>query len=489
MQEQKNEQAARGASSSPSQVRGNDDEAAARRSGGYVLSGLSGRMLVLTIIFVMIAEVLIFVPSIARFRHTYLLQRLSEAHLATLTLLAMPDVKLPRRKESELLAQIGVRGIVLNRPQSRVLMLSEEMPPSVSASYDLRQGTPFTLIRDAFVALMHGDGRILRVIGQVDGAEDTVVEVIMDEQPLREAMITYAVNILGLSIVISLITAFFLYIAIRWLLIRPMQRLTSAMMAFRDDPLNARNLIEPSLRRDELGMAERELASMQRQVVSSLRQKSRLADLGAAVSKVNHDLRNILATAHLLSDRLTEAEDPMVRRVAPGLIQAIDRAIALCQRTLKYGKADEPTPVRSFFSLRDLVAEVGEAAGGGGQSGRQWFNQVHEGLLINADRDQLFRVLLNLGRNALEAVDGNGRVVVTAERSEDGVAIQVTDTGPGLPTEVREHLFEPFVGSSRQGGTGLGLAIAHDLVHSHGGSLSLVSSGAQGTVFRIWIPD
>src|SRR5262249_26060636 len=131
------------------------------------------------------------------------------------------------------------------------------------------------------------------------------VEIVIDESPLREAMLRFSVNILLLSLMISIITAALVYLSLHLLLVRPMRRITANMMAFRSDPENPARVIVASSRQDEVGIAERELAMMQRDLASMLQQKSRLAALGLAVSKINHDLRNLLASAQLFSEGLS----------------------------------------------------------------------------------------------------------------------------------------------------------------------------------------
>ena len=107
-------------------------------------------------------------------------------------------------------------------------------------------------------------------------------------------------------------------------------------------------------------------------------------------------------------------------------------------------------------------------------------------LIVEADRDQLYRVFLNLARNAVEA--GAHRLRFAAAREAATIAIEVADDGHGLPPKARENLFRPFFGSARPGGSGLGLAIARELVRAHGGELSLASSTGAGTVFRLTLP-
>lgn len=454
------------------------------------MRGLSARLLVLTAAFVMLSEVLIYVPSIARFRLTFLENRIAAAHLASLALKSAEDNLVSKSLEMELLANAMVRGIVLKRREARIMMLMEDMPPEVDAVYDLRGATALQLIADAFETLARGR-RILRVLGDFPDRSEGSIEVIVDEAQLQDAMIDYSTNIMKLSLVISLLTAGLVFLSLQMLLVAPMRRITASMVAFRKAPENATAMIADSSRSDEIGTAQRELRHMQDDLRAALAQRARLAALGQAVSKINHDLRNILATAQLVSDRLGDVQDPTVRQVAPRLMQSIDRAINLCSQSLSFGRADEAAPNPETVALRDLAEDAVAFAGLPSDGAIAWRNDVPSGLALMVDREQIFRVLMNLARNAIQAMapGGNGgRIAITAERSGTSVVIEFSDNGPGLPDQAREHLFEAFTGSARAGGTGLGLAIAKELVMAHGGDLSLLKSDGTGTVFRIELP-
>jgi len=292
-------------------------------------------------------------------------------------------------------------------------------------------------------------------------------------------------RIFQLSIILSLIAAALVYLSLQWLLVRPMRRITASMALFSHDPEDASRVIIPRGGRDEIGVAEKELAAMQETVRQALGQRARLAALGTAVTKINHDLRNILATARLVTDGLTTSAAPEVRRVAPRLIDAIDRAIALCGQTLDFSREGAPPFAPSRFKLRPLLNEIepGLALPDNGPSIEL---DAPAELTLKADRDQIYRVLLNLARNSVEA--GAHRLRVTATREDDAIAIEVADDGPGLAPRARENLFRPFAASGRPGGSGLGLAIARELMRLHGGDLVLVASTGTGTIFRITMP-
>ena len=448
--------------------------------------GLSARLLILTTAFVMLADVLIYAPSIARFRQSYLDERLAAAHLAILALDATPDQMVSADLERELLTHVGAHKVALRRPGQGKLMLMTAFSDTIDAAFDLRQGTFFSLIGDAAVALAGEDGRVLRIVGVSPKDPEVVVEVVLDEAPLRAEMLGFSKRILALSLVISLFTAALVYLSLHWLIVRPMRQITDSMTAFRDAPEDASRIIEPSARSDEIGVAQRELATMQDGLRAALQQKTRLAALGIAVTKINHDLKNILATALLVSDRLLGSEDPEVRRVTPTLMGAIDRAVSLCGQTLNFTR-EGPAPLDlTSFDLWALVDDVGRSlpSAAGGQGG--WDNRLEEGTEVRADREQLFRVLSNLGQNAMEA--GAKSVTISAQLDNQHIDILVEDDGPGLPPRARDRLFQPFAGSARPGGTGLGLAIARDLMRAHGGDIKLERSTGEGSCFRLSLP-
>jgi len=456
--------------------------------------GLSGKLLVLTILFVMIAEVLIYVPSVANFRVVWLKDRLATAYTAALVLDAAPNGVVSDALAKKILDSIGARAVAMKMGNSRRMLAVDDMPPTVAATYDMRTVYVFDAIVDAFTTMLNTKNDVMRVVGPAPmGGE--YIDLVMDEQPLRKAMLRYSADILFLSLVISGITAALVYLALHYMFVRPMRRVTANMIAFSADPENTDRVIVPSARNDEIGTAERELATMQTELASMLHQKSRLASLGLAVSKINHDLRNLLASAQLFSDRLAKIPDPGVQRFAPKLMHALERAIAFCQSTLSYGRVQEPPPERRKILLEPLVEEVHETLGLGPDAPIRWISAVERGLVVEADYDQLFRILLNLSRNAVGAMEsgetrdpGRDQIRITGRREGAVVVIEVSDTGPGFSEKARAHLFEAFQGSTRTGGTGLGLAIAAELVRAHGGEIRLVE-GTIGATLRLTIPD
>jgi signal transduction histidine kinase len=444
----------------------------------------------------MLAEVLIFVPSVANMRLRWLEDRLSTAAAAAIVIDGLQPVELPRSLQRETLMATGTRAIVLRKDGTSRLLATAEMPSSVDNQYDLTDVSLPVAIRDALDTLLFGGNRVIRVFGPVGNSEDGV-EVVLKDTRLRNAMISYSVNVFLVSILISLFTATLIFFAINRIMIRPIRRLTDSMQAYSDDPEDLGRVLVPDEGRDELAVAGRHLAAMQSQLQKTLKQQKNLAALGLAVSKINHDMRNILASAQLMSDRLVDVDDPMVKRFAPKLLRTIDRAVGYTTEVLSYGQATESAPRRRRLLLHDLTEEVRDILAIDPESGIEFIEQVSRDLEVDADSEQLFRVIHNLCRNAHQALitfgeaepDSTRRISVSAHRIGSVVSITVDDTGPGMPQKARENLFTAFRGSARSGGTGLGLAIARELVLAHGGTIALVEKPAAGTQFRIEIPD
>ncbi len=456
--------------------------------------GLSGKLLLLTIPLIMIAEILIYVPAIANFRMNRLNDRLAAANTAALVLDAAPSGLVPDSLARQILGSIGARAVAIKMGQQRRLLASAGLPQAIDHDVDMRSMTVWSAIVDSFETMLESGNETIRVIGPTPG-RGQFIEVVIDEAPLRLAMYRFSRNVLLVALVIAIMTAALVYLALHFLFVRPMRRLTASLVEFHENPESSARIIVPSHRGDEIGVAERELSDMQRDLVSMLHQKSRLAALGLAVSKINHDLRNLLASSQLLSDQLSSVPDPRVQRFAPKLMRSLERAIAFCQSTLSYGRAQEAAPDRRMMLIEPVVAEVRESAGLASDASITWISAIERGLTIDADPDQLFRVLLNLVRNAAQALEGRPRsdagsmqIRITGRREGAVAIVEVSDTGPGVPQKTRDHLFEAFQTSGRPGGSGLGLTIAAELVRAHGGEIHLVE-GTIGATFRIVIPD
>lgn len=472
------------------------------RGADMLIRSLSGRLLLLTVLFVMLAEVAIFLPSVARFRETYLIERMERAQIASLALLATPDDMVSPDLERELLATAGVRNIVLRRDEVRELILTSDTPPAVDVTYDLRDPGAWELIRDALACAVAEPGRMMRIIGAPTMGGGREIEVTVPEDPLRRAMLDYGLRVLVLSLVLSGVTATLIVLSVRRFVVAPMARVIDNMHSFRNAPEDASRVIHPVSGIREIAAAEHALAEMETDLRAALRQRARLASLGEAVAKISHDLRNLVMTAQLLADRLAASGDPAVKRVGPKLIRSLDRAEALCAATLNFGAAVEPDPVLRVVLLRRLVEDVrdevfadapleGEPQDANPSLRVRLINAVSADLTAMADPEHLHRILANLTRNARQAIEATGRagvVSVSAALHGARVTIEVADDGPGLPAQARNNLFTAFKGGARHGGSGLGLAIAAELARGHGGTLDLVRSDTGGTRFRLELP-
>ena len=308
--------------------------------------------------------------------------------------------------------------------------------------------------------------------------------MLLDEAPLRAEMWDFGIRILELSLVISLITAALVYLSLHWLLVRPMRRITASMIAV---PRGSRGRLaghraEPPPRRDRPRRAR--ARGVAGNGAPGAGQRARLAALGTAVTKINHDLRNILSTARLVTDGLAASAAPEVRRVAPRLFDAIDRAVALCTRTLDFSREGAPPLAPSRFPLRPLIDEIGPV-----------WRCSEDDLAIELDVPADLRsrptatsstACCSTSRATRSRPARTG--CASRPRAVDGaIAIEVADDGPGLPPKARDNLFRPFFGSARPGGTGLGLAIARELARPWRRPRLVASTGA-GTTFRLTLP-
>ena len=469
----------------------------ARLAEGYGLAAhsLSGRILLLTVLYVMVAVVLIFVPSVGRYHRELLDNHIESAELAVLPFTEPGGDALSSDVRSHLLKSAGALAVTLKSPERAEMYQIADEAPMIGATIDLTKASFFTDMYDAVDCLFAGGHRVLYVIATPTRiAKTTTIAILLKEGDIRGRLVAYANRVIVTGILVSLITGLLVFMSLYLVLVRPMRRVTQAMIAFRDNPEDPANIISASARQDEIGIAERELAAMQRDLYGFLQQKTRLAALGAAVARIQHDLRNILSNAQLASDRLSAIDDPVVKKLAPRLVSSIDRAVSLATNTLRYGRADERPPKRQMLGLKSLVSEAGEQAIEARIAPVEIELDVCFGdeLEIDADSEQLYRVVLNLIRNAVEALVEQGKagkICVHAERIGQRVRIEVQDTGPGIPDSLRARLFQPNATAARSGGAGLGLAIARDLARAHGGDITLVSTGATGTTFRVEIPD
>ncbi len=460
-------------------------------------SGLSVKLIAAITLVILAVEIVVYLPSVGNYRQSWLSDRLRIGNVAARVLDTVPDVmNVPAMLTDNLLNSAGAIAIVYRRNgQSQLIELDEERLPREAITVDMRQTDYMTLIMGALDTLTHGGDRTLRILGNSDGPDaDAEVEVLMEEKPLRDDLIAYSWSVVLISLLLALLTAAVLYLLVSRLLIVPIRRLTENIVAYRKNPENATLIIAPTPRRDEIGIVEKELAAMETDIFSMLRQRRHLADLGLAVAKINHDLRNTLTSAQLLSDQVVALDDPKIQRLAPRLLNSIDKAAAFAQSVLDYGRQSGTPPRPVPVDLRALVDEAATDALLRGHPDIAFVNDIPDGVSIRVDPEQLARVLVNLLKNAREALEpqaadkANGwRVTAGFARTAEGFTISISDNGPGLPPRARDNLFVAFEGSAKAGGTGLGLAIARELVAAHGGTLSYVPLDP-GTRFDIALP-
>ena len=453
--------------------------------------GLSARLLLLTALFVMGAELLTLAPSLAAFQDTWLTSRVRAAELASLAVEAAPAGVVSDRMAGELLEGAGVVSVAVQTDGVRRLLLQAPRMARFPTLIDLRRSDPIGWLLAPFDIIAPGGPKMLRVVAKPQFRTGDFVEIVVPEAPLRRDLLAYMTRLLVASAAISVVAGLIVYLALNAFLVRPMQRITESMERFRAAPEDPAARLKLSGRRDEVGRAEAELGRMQDDLRTALQSRSRLAALGEAVAKINHDLRNMLTSAQIVAERLQGSGDPRVTQALPRLERALDRAVGLAQNVMAYGKSEEPPPKPLTTPLRPAAASAAEDAGLS-PDGVALRMEMPAGLQVWADPDQLDRILVNLLKNAREAIEATGRatgeVRLSASPGPDAVLIHIHDDGPGVPERLQMRLFQPFAGSGRPDGAGLGLAIARELARAHGGDLSLETTGDAGSSFALSLP-
>ena len=464
-----------------------------RRAREFVAS-LAGRLLGMTAAAVLTGELLVFAPALAGFHENWLRERINLAQIAALALDVSPDLEVTASLEYDLLTNAGVQRVAMQREGERILLLEDPSAPlnQELVVYDYTQATALDRFSFAMQTFLAPPGRVLRVLGRPRFESAEFIEIVLDEAPLKAAVARFAERFARVSMLILMAAGALIYMALSAAFVRPMRDLTEAIERFRNRPEDVSIAFPRSQRADEIGRAQRAAADMAEQVRNSLKQKERLAALGAAVARIGHDLRNMLSTAQLVADRLAQSEDPTVRQLAPRLERTIDRAAGLAASTLKYGRADEQPPVLQKVSVAE-AAEEAAAESLIAFPGVSYRADIEPGLSCIADPDHLHRVLGNLVRNGAQAMSESSSreqlVSVRAQRIEGRCEIEIVDRGPGVRENLRARLFEPFVSAAPEaGGTGLGLAIARELTRAMGGELELTRTGAEGSTFRVTLP-
>lgn len=422
-------------------------------------------------------------PSATNYRNDWLNDQIEAGRLAALSLEAAPSRMVSEELEQELLESAMVLAVAELYDERRDMILNPGQEICCTRKIILYDDSPdFSEIADTMGTFFARRDRylIIRAAGSRPGR---VIEIVVDEKGLRADLEEFGLNILGLSLLISIVTGGLIYLMLVMTVVRPIRRVTQSVEQIKDEPGSWKRRLSPTPRGDEIGRAQNALSDMEEAVSNAFRQQERLAQLGEAVAKINHDLRNSLATAQLVSDSLSRSEDPRVAKSLPRLERALERAINLASDTLKYGRSSTPDIKIKSVRLHDVVAEAAaEALAAHGDV--TFANEVIEDAMADVDPDHLHRICANLIRNAAEAMAGQGTISV----GYDGAALSIVDTGPGLPEQAQANLFKPFAGSTRRDGTGLGLALSRDLARAMGGDLELGETSESGTRFVVFLP-
>lgn len=477
---------------------------------------LSARLFLVVLAVVLLIEAVAAMAALVHYRRMWLSDRIAEARIAAMAITMAQERSFAEDRMRTLLDAVGAKAIAVEiqggrrvfglppdgtSEASRIDLSDEDMAASLGAAMKLLfSASPRSIwVVGQMSATDSSANRIidhrLSAIGGADAGRIDRVDFLMDEAFLGHALRDFAAQLLATGLLVAVAVAGLVYLVVQRSVVRPVLRLARNIGEFANDPEGIDRNIVPSGRTDEIGKAEVALSGMQVLLAGELRERRRLAGLGLSVSKINHELRNLLTTAQLLSDRFEGVADPLVQRVAPRLIATLDRAIRFCEATLAYGRATEPYPQRRHILLAPLLEEMEDLAGLSLNKRIHIRTRAETDLSIYADPEQFSRALTNIARNAVQALDAAGtqdddlpRVAITAQREAGGVVILIADNGPGLPASARTTLFAPFQGSMRPGGTGLGLAIASELIRLNGGTLDL-DEGTRGACFRIVMPD
>jgi signal transduction histidine kinase len=467
----------------------------AQRGGRRVLwpGGLSARLLLATLLVVVLANAVIVPVLLANRQRDWLSDRIAAGELASFVVGAVPEEKVTQRLKEQILRRAGLVAVNVQSDGVMRSVLAPTKLPRTVYRLDLRQQDLLSQISGALDTLFGGGDRMVLVIDRPHYLSGELVEILVPDAPLQSILVDNARELLLGAILTSIMAGALVYLFLTIFLIRPIQRITRSMERFRADPEDPAAHLPPSGRHDEIGRAEVELDRMQLDLSAALASRARLAALGEAVAKINHEMRNMLTSAQLASERLATSGDPVVARTLPRLERALERAVTLAANVLAFGRSEEPPPAPRSAPLRAALETAAEDAQLSDE-GVRLQAAVDENAQILADPDQLHRILVNLMRNAREAIEGApdklGHGVVDVGLTVEGGAsvIRVSDDGPGLPQRAQANLFEPFKGSARRGGAGLGLAISRELAQAHGGDLVLVETGPGGTVFDLRLP-
>jgi len=457
---------------------------------GYITRRLSAKLLLMTIGFVMLAELVLFFPSAAVYRQNWLRERVDQAGILTQALTGVPNYEASEMLTKDFMAQTGVELVSARRDGMTELILGAAPKEDKFISVDMRDPSRRPLFRDAFADYFSSGNERLRVTALSPVKGQDTLELVIPRAKLRQELWDYFERILLLSLVIAILTGGLIYLAMLMIIVRPLQRLLTGMQTFRENPQYRQNVKRNTHRKDEIGQLEMAFSDLKKSLRAAFRQRERLAGLGLSVAKINHDLRNVLTTALLVSDRLTTHKDEKVVEMGEKLVKTIERGVGLTEDVLAYSRADtadpEPQDIRLSFLLGEVAADTMAT-----YPGTQFKNRVPTALEVRADPDHAYRILHNLFRNAAQAMQKSEtrRITVSADVTDELTRINIKDTGPGLPERAQKNIFLAFAASRGvDGSTGLGLSISKELATAQNGDLILVKTGKTGTHFQLCLP-
>ena len=460
--------------------------------------GLAARVLAVTIGFVLLAMSLFYVTRLTAHREMLLHGKISAVQTTVDAFGMAAPTPPPQDLSRKILNSVDVKWMAIETPVGRHEFVTAGGPLESVESVTADDSSYFESMAATFHALFAAPGTVVKLSAPAQ-ANEPAIEFAFDETTLVQSLKRVSYNFLTISLTIAAVVTCVLWAALWRMVLQPVRRLTSNIIAFGESPQDGSRVIAPSGRGNEIGRAEAALAVMQGSLARELAQGKRLAELGMAVARINHDLRNILSAAQLISDRLATIPDPLAQRLAPRLVATLDRAIQFCQSTLTYGASRELPPSRRRFDLSELVSQVVESGQAEHDAAVDYNIDIPPRFCVHADPDHILRVLENLSRNAAQALmtkgatDGRPKAIRFAAIRTDGLAlIEISDTGPGFPPDQYDRIFEPFHKSTSDVGAGLGLAIAADLVTRNGGAITLAPAKADdfycGARFLIKLP-
>ena len=435
---------------------------------------LTKQILILVALCLFIAELLIFVPSAARFQtewldrqwHHFLSQFSQEDAISLNTLdtrygsianltqkrFYIPDFICWKQADGEV-AELG------HMPEGAALVdLSKSPLAHLSLTASLLFGS-----QDISITVF-------------DSQRDFDFRANWQADELRGELRSYAWRISLLTLIITLLTIMPLYLFLTRHFVRPLSSISQMIKTVSANPADLQEPANTNGSVTEINDIAAALNEMSEQVRRALRQKERLADIGEATAKINHDLRNILVSATLVTDNLSQSDDPKIRRIAPHIERAISDAANMTQNMMDY-LSETKTEAPHAFSTSALAENLSHDA-------RLKVVVTGADDLYGA-ADQFYRLVLNLARNAQRA--GATELTIDIWRAGHLAVIDISDNGPGIADDLRPHLFSAFY-SGHKRDTGLGLAIAKDLAVAMGGQLRLSRSTKIGSEFRLSVP-